>query len=192
MLNLPEFKRVFDQIGTALMLIDVSEEGELSYALFNQLAIEFFGVTPDAYLGKKIQPYFGNDIPRKRRREKTIAAYETCIKTRQAQIFEVEHIRPDGETRWGRHTIAPALGNADRVSHLIVTSIDVTELVLAQKQLEDALAQTLSDYVSICAQCKNIKSDDQWMPIDAYAAEKMNYHSFSHGLCPDCVKLFDD
>lgn len=192
MLNLPEFQRVFDQIGTCLFVIDVAENDDLSYVLFNNMAETFFGITPAAFLGKPILPYQGANAERRARRIKTIAAYRTCIETKAAVTLEVEHIRPDGDLRWGRHTIAPALGDCGSVSHLIVTSIDVTEQKLSQQHLEDALTTSLSGFVPICAECKNIKSEEKWIPIDTYAAEKLNYLGFSHGLCPTCVKSYVD
>jgi PAS domain S-box-containing protein len=174
------------------MVIDVADNGGLTYALFNHMAEEFFGLSPAAFLGKKINPYQGKDDARRARRLRTIEAYQACVDTKTVATLEVQHIRSDGEVRWGRHTMAPAIGDGGSVSHIIVTSIDVTEIRKSQQLLEDALTTSLSGFVPICAACKNIKSDDNWIPIDTYAAEKFNYLGFSHGLCPTCVTSYVD
>jgi len=192
LLNLPEFQRVFNQIGTCLIVIDVADDAELTYVLFNHMAEDFFGLSPTAFLGKQINPYRGKDDARKARRLRTIEAYHACIETKTVVTLEVEHVRSDGEVRWGRHTMAPAIGDEGSVSHIIVTSIDVTEMKKSQQNLEAALTTSLSGFVPICSACKNIKSDENWIPIDTYAAEKLNYLGFSHGLCPNCVKSYVD
>lgn len=174
------------------MVIGVANNGDLTYVLFNHMAEDFFGIPPRSFLGKQIKPYQGKDDGRRARRIRTIEAYHACIETKLAVTLEVEHVRPDGELRWGRHTIAPALGDEGSASHIIVTSIDVTDMKKAQQHLEDALTTSLSGFMPICAACKNIKSDDNWIPIDTYAAEKLNYLGFSHGLCPTCVKSYVD
>jgi hypothetical protein len=72
----------------------------------------------------------------------------------------------------------------------MVTSIDVTELVVTEKRLDQALTRTLSGFVAICAECKDIKSEKNWVSIEQFASVKMDYHEFSHGLCPKCVTKY--
>ena len=97
----------------------------------------------------------------------------------------------EGETRWGRHTIAPIFDpDRVRVEQLMVTSIDVTELVITEKRLDKALTRTLSGFVAICAECKDIKSGNDWVSIEQFASAKMDFHEFSHGLCPKCVMKY--
>ncbi len=55
-----------------------------------------------------------------------------------------------------------------------------------QKALDDI--NTLSGLLPICSHCKNIRDDKgYWKQIDAYFEDHSDV-SFSHSLCPDCVK----
>jgi len=69
------------------------------------------------------------------------------------------------------------------------------ELEKANKELKIAneKIKTLSGFIPICANCKNIRNDDGfWQQLEVYISE----HSdalFSHGICPDCMKdLYPD
>jgi DNA-binding response OmpR family regulator len=71
------------------------------------------------------------------------------------------------------------------------------EIVVHQQteaELRKALAQvkTLSGLIPICANCKKIRDDQNyWHQVENY----IQHHSearFTHGFCPDCLKLFSD
>ena len=56
--------------------------------------------------------------------------------------------------------------------------------------LQKALAQvkTLSGLLPICAGCKKIRDgENYWHQVESYVTKHTNV-TFSHGLCPDCVK----
>ncbi|MBF0413517.1 MAG: GAF domain-containing protein [Desulfamplus sp.] len=72
------------------------------------------------------------------------------------------------------------------------------ELIYMNQMLGDN-NRRLSDYmleiqafrgiVPICSHCKSIKDDqDNWQPIEYYLT-KQTEAEFSHGLCPQCIKL---
>ena len=70
-----------------------------------------------------------------------------------------------------------------------ITAVDTTEFKKTQQQLEDAMTHMLSGFVTICATCKKIRDDkESWLSIEEYAAQQMNFHQFSHGLCPNCFE----
>ena len=190
-MNLADLKNVIDLVGTAIMVLDVSDNGRLHYGFLNQAAERFFGISTEAYAGKLIEHYKGTDTERGQRRARTIEMYQQCVTSRQSAAFDLEHVLLTGETRWGRHTIAPIF-NPDklRVERILVTSIDVTELVIIEKRLDQALTRTLSGFVAICAECKDIKSENSWVSIEQFASAKMDYHEFSHGLCPKCATKY--
>jgi hypothetical protein len=57
-----------------------------------------------------------------------------------------------------------------------------------RQQLEQAIAEikTLRGLLSVCAWCKRIRDDDQWLPIEEYV--KVHSHAnFTHGICPHCL-----
>ena len=59
-------------------------------------------------------------------------------------------------------------------------------------ELRHALGQvrTLHGLIPICAWCKKIRNDEgYWQQLEAYISEHTEA-DFSHGMCPDCFKLF--
>jgi len=71
-----------------------------------------------------------------------------------------------------------------------------SELKRKIEELEAALShiKTLEGYVPICANCKKMRREDadpknmdSWVPIERYISERTDA-SFTHGLCPDCVR----
>ncbi len=62
------------------------------------------------------------------------------------------------------------------------------ELIRARKEVK-----TLQGMLPICARCKNIRNDQGfWESVESYVRDRTDA-SFSHGLCPSCVrKLYPD
>jgi hypothetical protein len=59
-----------------------------------------------------------------------------------------------------------------------------------QQQVDLAMAEVkvLSGLLPICASCKRIRDEaDAWKPVESYIHEH-SQASFSHGICPDCMK----
>lgn len=47
----------------------------------------------------------------------------------------------------------------------------------------------LKEMIPICSHCKKIRDDDgYWKGVEQYISEHTD-SSFSHGICPDCVKI---
>jgi DNA-binding response OmpR family regulator len=64
------------------------------------------------------------------------------------------------------------------------------QLNSANQQLQEALAKvkTLTGLLPTCAYCKNIRDESgKWHPIERYITAR-SQASFSHGLCPGCLK----
>jgi PAS domain S-box-containing protein len=58
--------------------------------------------------------------------------------------------------------------------------------------LQDALAnvKSLSGLLPICASCKKIRDDKgYWSQVESYV-QKHSDATFTHGICPDCIKKF--
>ena len=71
------------------------------------------------------------------------------------------------------------------VLSLFAVIIDRTAIQTRQLQKEVVLLEGL---LPICSFCKKIRDDkSEWQPIEKYISER-SPASFSHGLCPDCVK----
>jgi hypothetical protein len=62
-----------------------------------------------------------------------------------------------------------------------------------EKALSEALEKVLSGFISICANCKRVRvQENEWTPIDAYITGKTDA-KFSHGICPVCMQqLYGD
>jgi len=59
-------------------------------------------------------------------------------------------------------------------------------------ELQQALAgvNTLTGVLPICASCKKIQSEDgNWQQIELYIRERAQVE-FSHGICPECTRLW--
>ncbi len=64
------------------------------------------------------------------------------------------------------------------------------ELEAQKQQLETALAEvkTLRGLVPICCFCKRVREDEGfWQQVEVYVGNRTEA-TFSHGLCPDCIK----
>jgi CheY-like chemotaxis protein len=72
---------------------------------------------------------------------------------------------------------------------------NLTEKERLIKELKEALenVKTLSGLLPICANCKNIRSDDgYWMQVESYLADHSDLN-FTHSICPGCAKqLYPD
>jgi PAS domain S-box-containing protein len=76
---------------------------------------------------------------------------------------------------------------------------DITERKRAEKErdtliqnLTEAIAEvkTLSGLLPICSSCKKIRDDQgYWTQVETYIA-KYSAATFTHGLCPDCLKEY--
>jgi AmiR/NasT family two-component response regulator len=67
---------------------------------------------------------------------------------------------------------------------------DLRELQRLNAELRRALGEikTLERMLSICAQCKRIRTGEGgWQPLEAYLHEHADVR-FSHGLCPECAR----
>jgi FixJ family two-component response regulator len=64
------------------------------------------------------------------------------------------------------------------------------DLQATNQRLEEALlkVRTLTGLLPTCAHCKRIRDESgQWQPIELYITQRSEA-SFSHGLCPECLK----
>jgi len=70
-----------------------------------------------------------------------------------------------------------------------------TELSRTNQALDKVLAEIkqLHGLLPICSSCKKIRDDEgKWSEVETYI-EKRSHASFSHGICPDCMKtLYPD
>ena len=69
---------------------------------------------------------------------------------------------------------------------------DLMELRRLNAELQAALdkVKVLSGFIPICAGCKKVRDDRGfWQEVEKYVAEHSGA-TFSHGLCPECIKKY--
>ena len=69
---------------------------------------------------------------------------------------------------------------------------DLMELRRLNAELQAALdkVKVLSGFIPICAGCKKVRNDEGfWQEVEKYVMEHSGA-TFSHGLCPDCIKKY--
>jgi PAS domain S-box-containing protein len=102
-----------------------------------------------------------------------------------------------GEERWISHYCQAVYGADGRWLGQRSGNRDITERKQTEAErdrliqdLQNALAnvKSLRGLLPICAGCKKIRDDkNYWHQVDSYIS-KHSEATFTHGLCPDCVK----
>ncbi|MEX0962650.1 MAG: hypothetical protein WDZ52_01225 [Pseudohongiellaceae bacterium] len=108
-----------------------------------------------------------------------------CIITKEPIL--VENVTPqfDGSEKWSRDTISPVLRDG-QVDSLIVSVIDITELMNTQQEIEANLVSLIGRHVRVCRGCTRIQGDNnEWLLLENYM-QKSGEVAFSHGICPSC------
>lgn len=187
-----ELKLVIDSIGAPIFIVDVKPGNRFFWRFFNPSSEQFYNLRNDEFKGREIGNF--ENVPEYRIafRKRLLGRCENLVRAKIPLFFENEYDRPEGR-RWARSTYVPIFSLTGDVAQIMITSLDITELIETQSDLENALTKTLSGFVTICANCKKIKHKEEWQPIEQYASEKMDYHSFSHGMCGSCrVDLYGE
>ena len=109
-------------------------------------------------------------------------AVEALLDTGDPQEYDVQVSLPDGFEGWYR-TRMTALGESAEVTHLLLVSINVTEMKMAEAE-----ADRLRTLLPICSWCDRIQDEaGQWSTMEDYLATE-TATAVSHGICPDCLE----
>lgn len=94
-------------------------------------------------------------------------------------------------------TATPMLDSKKRVTGIIESFQDITELKKLEKEKESLIeklqgslekVKLLSGIIPICASCKKIRDDKgYWSQVESYVRDHSEAE-FSHGICPECAK----
>jgi PAS domain S-box-containing protein len=189
-----KFHTLFDSTRDAVMLLD-----EKSFFDCNPAALVMFGcATPEEFCSKHpadvsppTQPDGTDSLTRA---NQGIAA---ALK-KGTDHFEWIHQRVDtGETFPAEVLLSAMELDGKPVLQAVVRNITVRKQNEVERDvlihdLQDALAsvKTLSGLLPICASCKKIRDDKgYWSQVESYI-QKHSDATFTHGICPDCIKKF--
>ncbi|HPW68378.1 MAG: PAS domain S-box protein [Desulfomonilia bacterium] len=171
----------------------VSRDGIILDA--NGAAMELFGYGRAEMIGMNVQQLYADPGVR--------TSFQSEIEEKGAvRNFEVRLRKKDGAVMDCLYTssVRRALGGDGVIGyHCIIR--DITESKRAENEklrlindLKVALdkIKTLKGLIPICASCKKIRDDKgYWNQIEEYL-EAQTEAIFSHGLCPECQKRFEE
>jgi len=166
--------------------------GNIEYA--NSKFIQVTGYTPAEILGKNPRVLKSGEQNPETYRElwQTIAAGKEWR-------GEFHNKKKNGELYWESASISPIRDLAGHITHYVAVKEDITTRKLAEAEreqliqdLQSALAsvKSLSGLLPICSGCKKIRDDKgYWNQVESYI-QKHTQATFSHGMCPDCIRKF--
>ena len=124
------------------------------------------------------------------------AAHFQKVITQGADRFESRHRRKDGTEYLVEVSVQYRL---EEGGYCVGFLRDITERKRVESErerligeLKEALAhvKTLTGLVPICSNCKKIRDDkNYWHAVETYI-EKHSDATFTHGMCPACIKIF--
>ncbi|HPD22249.1 MAG TPA: PAS domain S-box protein [Desulfomonilia bacterium] len=171
----------------------VSRDGVILDA--NGAAMELFGYGHAEMIGMNVQQlyadpgvraYFQSEIEEKG----AVRNFEVRLKKKNGTVMDCLYTSSVRRTPGGGGVIG---------YHCIIRDITESKRAENEKQrlideLKDALdkIKTLKGLIPICASCKKIRDDKgYWNRLEEYL-EAQTEAVFSHGLCPECQKRFEE
>jgi PAS domain S-box-containing protein len=139
-----EYEAILDAVAEAVFLLDVDEDGTISYQRFNEREEEFTGKSTEEVRGKTPVEVFGDDLGRQLR-----ANYRRCVEREETVTYE-ETLPSDGEATIWRTTLTPIVEDG-RVRRIVGTGQEITELRDSTRELERRLSflENTSDVVVV-------------------------------------------
>ncbi|MFY9399490.1 MAG: PAS domain S-box protein [Desulfomonilia bacterium] len=160
----------------------------------NEAALELFGYSRSEMIGKHVgEIYVARDDRSKFQQEVedkgAVRNFEVLLKKKDGSIMNclyTSSVRKSAQGEIiGYHSIVHDITELKRIEEERQDLIE--ELRLALENIK-----TLRGLVPICASCKKIRDDKgYWNRIEEYI-EAHSEAVFSHGLCPECQKRFEE
>jgi PAS domain S-box-containing protein len=148
-----EYEAVFENVGDALFLVDVTDGGEFEYRRLNDAHEALTGLTTDAVKGKRPRDVLGDDLG-----TEVEARYRRCLEAGEPITYEEELDLPGGTRIW-QTKLSPVFADG-RITEIVGASRDVTERKRFEEQLrglqvrtsELNLARTVADVGEIAVE----------------------------------------
>jgi len=155
-------------------------------------ALIFGHASPDEIMGRSVLDYWRDFrdrevFLRELKDKKTLSAYPVKARKKNGELLELE-----ASTRIVENADGDFLGVQGvlrDVTQRVKTEME-RGLLLAQLQEAAKNIRNLSGLLPICAGCKKIRDDKgSWNQIETYIS-RHSAAEFSHGLCPECLKVY--
>ncbi|MDH4231674.1 MAG: DUF3365 domain-containing protein [Nitrospirota bacterium] len=185
-------QKYLDIAGVMFLVINADQ----TVGLINKKGCEILGYDEKEIAGKN---WFDHFLP-ERVRSRAKAVFEKIIAgdSESPEFLEDSILTRNGEERiieW--HTTA-LTDDAGNVIATLSSGTDITSRKLMEEEREKMLSElqesmsrikVLSGLLPICASCKKIRDDKgYWNMLEVYIRDHSEAE-FSHGLCPDCVRI---
>lgn len=171
---------------------------DLKVREFNLAAQALFGMNREEILGES---FIGRLVPQAHERQ-VAELLQGVLAGRQVKGAETPMSGRDGgqpTLLWNSLSLQEPDGE---VLGVVISGQDISGRIQAEqerealiKELSQALAEikTLGGLLPICSNCKKIRNDQgYWQKLEHYISSHSDA-TFSHGLCPDCVRaLYPD
>lgn len=172
------YRDLFENNNTIMLIID-PDNGMIFDA--NQAALEFYGYSREEIKKLRIQQI--NILSPSQVEVEMNAALKN-----KKNYFIFKHRLNNGEIKTVEVYSGPLVLKNDndiKKTYLFSTVFDVTEKFKVIQELNQ-----LKHILSICANCKRIKTEyGTWIEPEEFLSDKMDI-KFSSGLCPNCAKLY--
>ncbi len=171
----------------------VSRDGIILDA--NGAAMRLFGYGAAEMIGMNVQPLYAepgvrNDFQREIEEKGSVRNFEVTLRKKNGEVMDCLYTS----------SVRRAPGDAGIIGyHCIIRDITESKRTEQEKQrliddLKVALdkIRTLKGLIPICASCKRIRDDKgYWNQLEEYL-EAQTEAVFSHGLCPECQRRFEE
>ena len=163
------------------------------FIFFNHAFAEILGYEHDELIGINYQRVHTKEavrvlydrMERRNRGEEVSNRYETSFQRKDGSIIPLEA------------NVAIINYKGSPATFAVLRDISEQKRILSalQKSLDNA--HPLENFIPICASCKKIRDEKQeghpWVTPEKYITSRIPDISFSHGICPDCMKkLYPD
>jgi PAS domain S-box-containing protein len=170
----------------------ISKTLEGTVVSWNQGAERIFGYRAEEVMGQKIAALVPADLL-----DQEPQIVERLRRGKPMDTFETVRCRKDGQAISVSLTLSPIMDAQGRVIGISKIARDISARKKDDEERNNVLLslihamdqiKTLRGMLPMCASCHKIRNDEgYWDRLEKYFQEHSEL-TFTHGLCPDCVK----